>query len=64
MSEDVQEGALLNMIPYKKIKLSRYQKGDYGWEISISGNDMNAIVLELIDTDTGLVKRYGARVEP
>ena len=64
MTEESNEGMLLNMIPYKKIKLSRYQKGDYGWEISVSGNNMLEILTEIHDTNTELTRNYGTREQP
>ena len=37
-----------------KIKLSKYQKGDYGWEISIHGEDDSEMIKRIKGIDDKL----------
>ena len=44
-----------------KVKLIRGQRGGYGWEISISGNDFQEILRSLEKVDRALRNMYGGR---
>jgi len=43
--------------PYR-VKLERGQKGGYGWEISVSGSDMDRILRTISNTNKMLIATY------
>ena len=60
-NQQIREGiisTLIDLMPHYSVKLSRGQRGTYGWEIKVSGDDKSKILDDLIKFDTSLRSIY------
>ena len=50
---------LVQQLPEYKVKLTRGQKGNYGWEITVAGSNRKEVLMELAKIDKALRKMFG-----
>ena len=50
---------LIQQLPEYKVKLTRGQKGNYGWEITVAGSNVKEVLTELAKIDKALRKMFG-----
>ena len=50
---------LIQQLPEYKVKLTRGQKGNYGWEITVAGSNRKEVLMELAKIDKALRKMFG-----